>query len=167
VSTDEHPTGKPPELRLRIENRFWEKVDIQGRDECWEWQAYINPLGYGYFWVADKGRKLPAHRIALMLDEDVHDPDDLSGEVVRHKCDNPRCCNPRHLLEGTQRQNMQDAIERGRVDREFTPEDIREIRRLSDGGVSQYEIADRFGVTQAMISEIVRGEQYAWVGSDE
>lgn len=35
-------------------------------------------------------------------------------EVVRHTCDNPRCINPAHLLAGTQQDNMQDRLSRGR-----------------------------------------------------
>jgi hypothetical protein len=159
----QHPTGKSAKDRLRIENRFWEKVDYGDADECWEWNAYINPVGYAYFWIATQNRKIPAHRVAKMLDEGIKDPSDLSGTVVRHKCDNPACCNPEHLVTGSQSDNMQDAIRRDRVEREFSPSDIREIRELSEEGVSQYDIAKQYGVTQAMISEIVRGEQYAWV----
>lgn len=158
-----HPTGKPEEDRLRIENRFWGQVDHGDPDECWEWTGYLNPVGYAYFWVATKNGKIPAHRVAKMLDEGLKDPSDLPGTVVRHKCDNPACCNPQHLLTGTQTDNMQDALRRNRVDRRFSPDDIRVIRELSEEGVSQYEIAERYEVTQAMISEIVRGEQYAWV----
>jgi hypothetical protein len=33
---------------------------------------------------------------------------------VLHHCDNPPCCNPLHLYAGTQRQNIHDAIARGR-----------------------------------------------------
>lgn len=36
------------------------------------------------------------------------------GLVVRHSCDNPPCCNPDHLLIGTQQDNVNDMIERGR-----------------------------------------------------
>lgn len=37
-----------------------------------------------------------------------------AGSLIRHTCDVPNCINPDHLIEGTQKQNMADAIERGR-----------------------------------------------------
>ena len=38
----------------------------------------------------------------------------IKGWVIRHKCDNPRCINPQHLLLGTQMENVQDRVKRGR-----------------------------------------------------
>lgn len=34
------------------------------------------------------------------------------GMVIRHKCDNPNCCNIEHLEIGTQKDNTRDLIER-------------------------------------------------------
>lgn len=36
------------------------------------------------------------------------------GKVIRHKCDNSWCCNVEHLEIGTQKDNVQDMINRGR-----------------------------------------------------
>jgi hypothetical protein len=36
-----------------------------------------------------------------------------SGEVVRHKCDNPTCVRREHLEMGTPAENARDIVERG------------------------------------------------------
>lgn len=36
------------------------------------------------------------------------------GLIILHRCDNPPCCNPRHLKPGTQRDNTEDKMRRGR-----------------------------------------------------
>lgn len=36
---------------LTVAERFWTKVDIQGRDDCWPWTAGRNQKGYGYFYL--------------------------------------------------------------------------------------------------------------------
>jgi hypothetical protein len=35
-------------------------------------------------------------------------------EMVLHRCDDPSCCNPRHLFKGNQRANMADCKRKGR-----------------------------------------------------
>jgi len=40
--------------------------------------------------------------------------DAIKGKVVRHQCDNPSCYRYDHLLIGSQKDNVQDAVERGR-----------------------------------------------------
>ena len=39
------------------------------------------------------------------------------GSVVMHTCDNKKCINPKHLVAGTQKQNMEDAARKGRMNR--------------------------------------------------
>ena len=45
--------------------KFWAKVNIRGKDECWEWTAGTQSKGYGSFSVA--GKTYNAHRISFML----------------------------------------------------------------------------------------------------
>jgi hypothetical protein len=87
-----------------LENRFWEKVDMQGPDDCWEWTASTDRDGYGKF---KAGKMYQAHRIAYYLATN-EDPGDL---CVRHTCDNPPCCNPAHLRLGTNDDNAHDREE--------------------------------------------------------
>lgn len=82
---------------------FWKYVDVRGPDDCWLWMRYCDRDGYGRF------RSQSAHRVAWEL---ANGPTSLH---VLHDCDNPRCCNPRHLHTGTQQDNMRERSARGRV----------------------------------------------------
>jgi len=71
--------------------RFWAKVDVRDRDDCWVWLATKVPGGYGMFFF--NGRAQPAHRIAFLL-EIGEIPE---GHDVHHLCATRLCCNPSHL----------------------------------------------------------------------
>lgn len=66
--------------------------------------------GY-YRQVSLNGKLCGAHRLVYTMS---HGPIP-EGMVVRHTCDNPACENPNHLIIGTQRDNIQDTMDRGRV----------------------------------------------------
>lgn len=90
--------------------RFWAKVDRKGAEECWEWTAARHDNG-GYGVMNINRRAVRANRIALEI---KHGRRILPDLKARHTCDNPPCCNPNHLIEGTQAQNINDMHERGR-----------------------------------------------------
>ena len=96
--------------RRRAEERFtkrlWSRVKIAGPNDCWEWQGRHDPNGYGRLDV--DGVPGLVHRFIFKA------TNRFSPVVVRHFCDNPPCCNPAHLLAGTQLDNVADMIERGR-----------------------------------------------------
>jgi len=94
--------------------RFWSRVEIRDPDECWPWRGYRDRKGYGRVMV-QRGvghpgwRSVPAGRFALYLCHGVWPTQAL------HLCDNPPCCNPLHLYDGTAWDNSHDALERGRL----------------------------------------------------
>jgi hypothetical protein len=90
--------------------RVWSKVDMAGPDDCWPWNAYVNPEGYGQMTLRD-GNKYYSHRIVYELGHREEIP---PGLIVRHTCDQPSCHNPAHLILGTHADNNRDTIERGR-----------------------------------------------------
>lgn len=88
---------------------FWEQIQQGATDECWPWTRSLRNGMHGS--TTRNGRKEWAHRVAYEL---VYGPIP-AGMVVRHSCDNGRCCNPTHLLIGTQADNLADMRQRGRA----------------------------------------------------
>ncbi|WP_165365573.1 HNH endonuclease [Bacillus albus] len=85
-------------------------------------------------------------------------PDDL---MVRHKCDNPKCINPEHLELGTQQDNVNDMVERGRNAKgerngsaKLSNSDIRQIKDLLSKNYTCAEISRMYGVARPSISSI-------------
>lgn len=65
----------------------------------------------GYMKVQRKGKCYHAHRY-VYIQEHGEIPD---GLVVMHTCDNPACINLEHLKLGTNKDNTQDMIAKGRA----------------------------------------------------
>jgi hypothetical protein len=147
--------------RKSIAERFWKKVTIQGPDDCWVWST---PSGrYGYLGEGGLSRKnILAHRVSWELHYGLI-PDGLQ---VLHRCDNPKCVNPRHLFLGTISLNMQD---RNRKKRQAWGEnhgraklqekDILAIYALR-GKKTHREIGKLFNVSSGHISRILSGEKW-------
>lgn len=146
---------------------FW--AQVQPVDSgCHEWTGKREKSGYGR--VSWLGRKRLAHRMAMFLTGKL---DDLEAEVlVLHRCDNRRCCNPEHLFLGTHSDNTRDAVDKGRQFLPYnrgarsglaklTEEQVQEIRaKYASGYGTQQKIATDHGVTQMVVSRIVRGVSY-------
>jgi hypothetical protein len=85
-------------------------VAIGAPDECWNWTgAKLKSGGYGAFRL--DGLTLRAPRVAWALTHGGESPGQL---FVCHRCDNPPCCNPRHLFLGTAKDNTDDKDRKGR-----------------------------------------------------
>ena len=151
-------------LRRANAEMFWSKVDQSGGpDACWPWMRFKTSLGYGR--AGWDGKVHAAHRVAFLLANGRWS----DGDTL-HRCDNRICCNPAHLFEGTHADNMADMKAKGRRKNintgekngraKLTNEDAREIKRLLAAGMSQWEIANQFGVGQTQISKIELGK--AW-----
>lgn len=70
------------------------------------------PSGYGTTGKSKIGETgtTTAHRMAYIL---THGPVPVEHDVCHH-CDNPPCCNPAHLFDGSRSENMQDCVAKGR-----------------------------------------------------
>ena len=103
-------------------SRFHSRYEIDQATGCWNWTGRLNHSGYGIIAGEIKGKRyvpagvnMMAHRVSWIIHNGEIPKSDLPhGTVVRHKCDNPKCVNPAHLLLGTQADNVRDMIARGR-----------------------------------------------------
>ena len=109
---------------------FWSKL-IKGRfdNDCWlfRYQRDGFHVQYAPYFVVE-GKSIQAHRIAYALTYGTLP----AGFVVRHRCGGGGCCNPAHLVLGTQQQNSWDRYAREWAGIEMgvlaTYEDIPEYR---------------------------------------
>jgi hypothetical protein len=140
---------------------FWSKVEKKSNAPCWRWTGTLRPDGYGT--VGVNYRQWLAHRYAYTL---CHG-EIPTGAVVRHTCDHKWCCNPAHLVVGTQSDNMRDMVERRRSRRneqhwnsKLSDEDVANIRRLyAAGQYSQYQLGRMYSIDHSYVGCIVRGEK--------
>ena len=139
-------------------SKFWKRIDTsRGDDACWPWTGSKNKQGYGQVTIQRGGYK--PHRLALHLSC----PCPSTDSYACHTCDNPSCCNPKHLYWGTARTNIDDRGYRGRRKgpsgvshhkAKLDPEKVREIRQLATS-LTQRELAAKFGVRQGVIWNII------------
>lgn len=155
--------------------RFWSFVDVCADDDCWNWKGAVDGKGYGKFHIGkSRNSSMLSHRIAFGLETGS------LPEAVCHTCDNPSCCNPRHLFGGTRADNNLDMTSKRRhwahVDpsrstkgeqhgsAKLTEKKIHDIRsRYHAGGSTQQQLAQMFGVCQRTISKIVNRQGWTHV----
>lgn len=129
---------------------------------CWIWIGETNRQGYGQFKL--EGRTRRANRISY-----VFYTGPIPGSLlVCHKCDTPGCVNPDHLFLGTQKENIQDCINKGRPradnrgekqgNSKLTAAQVMAIRQ--DTRLLRL-IANDHDVGVSMISEIKNGKKWA------
>ena len=156
-----------PAHRKPLETTFWISVAVGGDADCWPWMGSRLSAGYGK--LERLGKAILAHRGAFFL------ANGYWPEVVRHACDNPPCCNPKHLIGGTPKDNVQDMDERGRRAKGFlkprftgeknmqaklTADAVRYIRMSNE---TLPVLAAKFKVSISAISQVRSGATWSGV----
>lgn len=154
--------------KATLSDRFWEKVDKRGPNDCWLWTATKTSFGYGSFRMGSltdgTRRKEMAHRIAYTLATGEQIP---KGKVVMHFCDNPTCVNPAHLSIGTYSENGKAAYDRNRrvstikpgedsPRAKLTVEQVEYIRAVGKQRTLR-DLAVEFNVSRSTIDAVKRG----------
>lgn len=154
--------GRPHPRDYRERFLLYFREDENG---CWIWTGKTFRNGYGQMHV--NGRCKMAHRVSWEIHNNMEPPENL---VVMHKCDVRNCVNPEHLSLGTQTDNMQDMIAKGRQGdirgekcgkSKLKEKDVLTIRSLyGSGEYSQKEIAEAYAVSAKQISIIINRKQW-------
>lgn len=162
------PTGRPKITSEEI----WKRIDKRGPDECWLWVGTVERCRYGRIYI--DGRSYYAHRVVYDLVNPgqitKNGPTDRNGYgFVRHTCDNPTCCNPSHLILGTQMDNARDKIERGRQPKtgslnspraKLNREQVLELRELWKNGMAIGRLMQKFGLSRSGVCGVAYRRTY-------
>lgn len=123
---------------------------------CWIWQLSKDDEGYGFITVPARESGSRSGRAHAVYYERQHGPIP-QGMVPDHLCRVHSCVNPDHIESVTVAVNTRRGLSA-----KLDEEKVSEIRRLLALGALQGDLADTFGVTQALISRIKLGK--AWKG---
>jgi len=131
------------------------------KTQCWVWIRSRDRKGYGQKRMSDNSLKY-VHRLSYEL---FIGPI-VSGNLILHKCDNPPCCNPDHLFQGTAKDNTHDAMRKKRLKNPpalcgekcgtsyLTETQVIEIRARRARGETGVSVAKIFKTSTTNVSDI-------------
>ena len=152
-------------MRKSLETRFWGRVNKtdgpvrrQELGRCWPWTGSCNVGRDNRAHIKISGRNYYVHRVAFYL---------YYGHWPQphglHKCDFQTCCNPMHIFEGNQLENIADMVAKGRArgakgnanSRKLSDAEIQNIKKLLvTRSYTQRHISEMYDVSQATVSHI-------------
>src|ERR1700694_5169324 len=124
---------------LPLYERIFNRVEKNEETGCWIWLGAKNKKGYGSIGSSPYTKDSQTHRISWVL----HFGPIPDGLHVLHRCDTPACVSPHHLFLGTNQQNVDDKMSKGRFKPNkgaqhgraiLTDEQVLEIRRRYASG---------------------------------
>lgn len=142
---------------------------VETPNGCLEWTggSVAEIGGYGLIRVGGrKGKLLRVHRVMYVCTYG----DLPNGAVVRHTCDNPKCCRPDHLRIGSPGDNSRDMVARGRSgrpDRKLDVAAVVDMRRRARLGETTAQIAEDYGTHIVNARRAITGRTWSSVDTLE
>ena len=132
-----------------------DNIKFDRRTGCWNWVGTLWANGYARTGI--KGCKGRAYRLAYQEFVGVIS----KGNIICHRCDNPKCVNPNHLFQGSNQDNMTDMVNKNRSLKgekhhkaKLTLPQVLEIR--SRENEPRVKLAKEFGVSDCTIRDIIK-----------
>lgn len=121
---------------------------------CLEWQGPLSHNGYG---LTHHGPK-HSNRTHKVIYAECCGPIP-AGLKVLHTCDNRKCCEPTHLVTGTQLDNVQDCVKKGRraKAKRLTLEQVLWLKEQHAQGANLSAIARALGIARSTIEHAIKG----------
>jgi len=146
-----------PVCKMPMPERLLNKRYIN-ENNCW---VFTGSLEDGYGRISYNGRLFRAHQLSYLFFVGQIP----GGRIIRHKCDNRACFNPDHLDTGTNRDNINDMLERGRSPRgedkassKLTEDQVIDMRLRYKNRESMNSLAKEYGVHRSTARDIIRGK---------
>jgi hypothetical protein len=145
-------------LEALLQN-YNKRIRLKAQGECWVCVSHL-PDGYGYMRAVFEGKQQALHRFVYRK---------IKGEITRdkvimHSCDTPACCRPKHLLQGSQRENLQDCVNKGRnrhgVGHHAAKLQDRDVVRIFRSSKPHRALAARYRVAHVVIGKIKRRQTW-------
>jgi hypothetical protein len=152
------PSKLEKETQMYIMKYLLERGEKDEETGCLNWTGCCSPDGYGVHSIS--GKDCRVHRTAWELGNECVPPKDF---VICHSCGNRKCFNIEHLKIGTQSENMKDkelhgTANSGRNHPKATIDEETAMKIFKAKGTKrQQEIADEFGVSLYVVSDIHSG----------
>lgn len=128
---------------------------VNAKTKCWETTLNLNPSGKGYLQICEAfDGAFKSSRRAIYEQNVGKIP---QGMVLRAKCKNDRCINPKHMLILSRGEsNSLNSSAR------LTQDQVNRVFELWKRGWKQKRIAHKYGVSPSLICKIIKGTR--WVG---
>ncbi len=131
-------------MKAQWSQELWHSEDRGYSTPCWIWDSHVVAKGYGRFYGKRIGTSTAAHRESWVRAGRTIP----AGFQIDHLCRQPSCVNPDHLEPVPRRDNVMRGDGAHLV--------AMDIRDLSDLGIPEDVIANRFEVTVATVRIIIR-----------
>jgi hypothetical protein len=147
-------------MKKSIEQRLKDNCTIDLITGCWNWN---HPGTNGYGMIRYDNIRYGAHVLSFI----VFKGPISDGLLIRHSCDNRKCINPSHLIDGTYLDNSIDRDLRGRCARQdgenngnakFTWIEVNEIRqKYAELKIPMWKLSAEYGKSCEAIRQIING----------